>query len=157
MSVGNNKLTLFGANRSIAVANLALVKVLSLLSEHPSEITCLRWVPSLTSGFLNRFNQPEIEFISGSSDGTLLSWHYNPSSVDSWTVSQSLIGHTSSILGFDVSLLISLFIFSNYKHNRALSSFTKRQFFTCFLLFRPYNSRFLQGIILPPVVLHTNL
>ena len=106
VAVGANKLTLFGAFHSIAVANLSIVKVISLLSGHPSEVTYLKWIPSVSAGFINRFFEPEIEFVSGSSDGTLLTWKFNPRSQNSWDISQVLVGHTASILGFDVSLLL---------------------------------------------------
>lgn len=105
LAVGTNGVTIYGAYHSVAIANLALVKVITLLRGHNAEVTCVKWISNMSKGFSERFFQPEVEFVSAAADGSILVWRLDPLAETGWNIQQKLVGHKSTVTGIDVSLI----------------------------------------------------
>ncbi|KAA6373022.1 MAG: hypothetical protein EZS28_031451 [Streblomastix strix] len=91
LSLGANKMLLFGANNNVGIADISRCTVLALLSGHTNVITSVKWIP--------KEKLLETEFISCSADATMRYWIQNERNTSGWDCLQVLYGHSSTVLG----------------------------------------------------------
>ncbi|KAK2962718.1 putative Elongator complex protein 2 [Blattamonas nauphoetae] len=99
---GTNSLVLYGSHSSVAVYRPSLAKLISLLSGHTDSVTCVRWIHNLQNGFNNRYFTPELEFISGSADSTMILWRITNNQSNPFEIVQVLRGHSGAIQSLEI-------------------------------------------------------